>query len=55
MTPFSGLSLYTANAEQILESRKRTFHEWGRDITLEEYVERDDRLEAAQDGRLIIW
>ena len=58
MTIFSHLSLYPANAAQILESRKRTFRQWARGTTLEEYLERDeinDRREAARDGRFVTW
>ncbi|KAF8159770.1 hypothetical protein B0H34DRAFT_417317 [Crassisporium funariophilum] len=58
MTAFSSLSLFPANLEQILESRKRTFQQWGKGVTFEEYMERDARTdmhEVAQDGRLITW
>lgn len=58
MSTFSHLSLYLANAEQTLESRKRSFQDWGRGNTLEEYLERDEiteRREVAWDGRYVTW
>ena len=58
MTTLSCLSLYPATAEQVLESRKYSFHKWGRGSTLEEYLERDkmtERYEVAQEGRYVTW
>ncbi|KAF8801281.1 hypothetical protein BYT27DRAFT_7198350 [Phlegmacium glaucopus] len=58
MTIFSRLSLYPATTEQTLESRKHTFHQWGRGNTLQEYLERDentDNHEVARDGRGVTW
>ncbi|KAF5383843.1 hypothetical protein D9615_003652 [Tricholomella constricta] len=54
----SSLSLFVATPEQITESRRRTFVQWGRGMTEEEYLARDaftDKHENAQDGRLITW
>jgi hypothetical protein len=52
------LSIYRATKEQILESRRRTFVEWGRGLTLEEYIAREEMLDAephATDGKMSIW
>ncbi|KIM44889.1 hypothetical protein M413DRAFT_442857 [Hebeloma cylindrosporum] len=56
--PVSRLSIFPANTAQVLESRKRTFQEWGRGMTLEEYLARDtisDKHEVSRDSRLITW
>ena len=56
--PVSYLSIFPANAAQVLESRTRTFQEWGRRVTLEEYLARDaisDNHEASRDSRLVTW
>jgi len=58
MSMLSRLSLYPANPEQTLESRKHSFHDWGRGNSLEEYLERDEkteRHEVAWDDRFITW
>ncbi|KAG6890310.1 hypothetical protein C0995_009516 [Termitomyces sp. Mi166 len=57
-TGLSSLSLFMATPEQIFESRRRSAIEWGKDLSLEEYLARDeftDRQELARDGRLITW
>ncbi|RDB20810.1 Lysine acetyltransferase [Hypsizygus marmoreus] len=54
----STLSLYAATAEQVAESRRRTYLQWGKRMTLEEYLARDafmDTFEHARDGRLVTW
>lgn len=57
-TVLSSLSLFAATPEQILESRRRSSVEWGKDLSLEEYLARDeftDKQEVACNGRLITW
>ncbi|KAG6882330.1 hypothetical protein C0993_011015 [Termitomyces sp. T159_Od127] len=57
-TVLSSLSLFAGTPEQILESRRRSAVEWGKDRTLEEYLARDeftDKQEVARNGRLITW
>jgi hypothetical protein len=52
------LSIFPATTEQILESRQRTWPEWGRGMTLEDYVAREEMLDTqphATDGKMIIW
>lgn len=52
------LSIYAATKEQILESRRRTHVEWGRGLTLEEYVAREEMLDTkphATEGKMTIW
>ncbi|EJD07437.1 uncharacterized protein FOMMEDRAFT_71777 [Fomitiporia mediterranea MF3/22] len=44
----STLSLFPATKEQILESRKRTYPQWGRGLTLEGYFARESRLDIAE-------
>ncbi|KAG6919530.1 hypothetical protein DXG01_005120 [Tephrocybe rancida] len=54
----SSVSLFPATPEQTLESRCRTFVEWGKGLTLDEYLARDaftDTTEVAQNGKLITW
>jgi len=56
--PLSSLTIVPATAAQIIESRNRSFIEWGRGVTLEEYLGRDekvDRHEIGRDNRLITW
>ncbi|PPQ63368.1 hypothetical protein CVT24_005633 [Panaeolus cyanescens] len=56
--PLSTLTLRVANREQTIESRKRSYHEWGRGMTLEKYLERDEKTEQheiAKNGRLVTW
>ncbi|GLB41951.1 putative expressed protein [Lyophyllum shimeji] len=57
-TILSSLSLFPATPEQVIESRRRTAIAWGKDMTLEEYLHRDDvsdTQEHARDGKLITW
>ena len=42
------LSLFPATRDQILESRKRTSVQWGRGLTLEQYLQRESRLDTAE-------
>ncbi|KAF9449934.1 hypothetical protein P691DRAFT_702200, partial [Macrolepiota fuliginosa MF-IS2] len=54
----SEISLYVATPEQTIVSRKRTAVEWGRGLTLDEYLDRDavgEGEEFARDGKLITW
>jgi hypothetical protein len=55
---FSKVSLYAATAEQIIASRKRTFVEWGRGLTVDEYLDRDavgEGEDFGRDGKLMTW
>ncbi|KAF7971280.1 hypothetical protein HWV62_21526 [Athelia sp. TMB] len=55
MVDLTSLSLYPATQEQVIESRKRSFAEWGQKLPLEEYLERDaymDGLAHAKNNRL---
>ncbi|EIN06031.1 hypothetical protein PUNSTDRAFT_121969 [Punctularia strigosozonata HHB-11173 SS5] len=55
---FASLSLFLATPEQVVESRRRTWVQWGRGLTIEQYLERDasmDSLEHARDGKLRTW
>ncbi|KAG6898609.1 hypothetical protein C0995_009112 [Termitomyces sp. Mi166 len=57
-TALASLSLFVATPDQILESRRRTALHWGRGLSLEEYLAREefvDKQEVARDGRLITW
>jgi hypothetical protein len=52
------LTLKSASNAQIIESRKRSFVEWGKWLTLEQYLQRDKEAEAldhAKGGRLTTW
>lgn len=54
----SSLTLFPATPAQVVESRRRTFKEWGRTMTEEEYRRRDETMdhhEHAADGKLITW
>ena len=54
----SDLSLFPATREQAVESRKRTFVQWGTGRTLEEYLRRDELMEeeeCALGGNYITW
>ncbi len=58
MSEFSTLTLFPATPAQLIESRRRTFTEWGRDMTEEQYLLRDalmDKAEHAEHGKLITW
>lgn len=54
----SQYSLFPATPEQVRESRVRTHPQWGRGVPLEDYLERDaklDTFEHAANGRLSTW
>lgn len=54
----SKVSLYAATTEQIIASRKRTFVEWGRGLTMDEYLDRDavgEGEEFGRDEKLMTW
>lgn len=56
--PVSRLSIFHANTAQVLESRTRTFQQWGSGMTLEEYLARDeisDNYEVSKDSRFVTW
>ncbi|KIY69219.1 hypothetical protein CYLTODRAFT_420934 [Cylindrobasidium torrendii FP15055 ss-10] len=58
MTDLSNLILLPATEEQKLESRHRSFKEWGKDQTLEQYLVRDtllEREEHALNGKFTTW
>ncbi|KZV83705.1 hypothetical protein EXIGLDRAFT_842756 [Exidia glandulosa HHB12029] len=51
-------TLFPATPEQVRESRVRTHPQWGRGVPLDEYLERDAKLDTfahASDGRLTTW
>lgn len=52
------LSLFPANRQQTIESRRRTHPQWSRGLSMEVYLRRDERLdelEHAKDGRMTTW
>lgn len=54
----ASLSLFAATWEQTVESRKRTYPQWGRGLTEEQYRARDgqmDPMEHAAEGKLATW
>ncbi|KAK0217946.1 hypothetical protein IW262DRAFT_1104795 [Armillaria fumosa] len=54
----SSLSLFPATQAQVIESRRRSFKEWGRSMTEEEYMRRDaemDKDEHASNRKLTTW
>jgi hypothetical protein len=54
----ASLSLFPATRAQVLESRTRTYNQWGRGLSIQQYLGRDelmDTLEHARDGKLITW
>ncbi|THH08245.1 hypothetical protein EW145_g2828 [Phellinidium pouzarii] len=54
----ASLTLFAATREQTVESRRRTFPQWGRGLTLEQYLTREatmDQAEQAVNGKLITW
>jgi hypothetical protein len=58
MASLSSLSLFVATPAQVLESRRRSFLEWGDGMTEGQYLEREasiDLLKCSRDGMLIIW
>ncbi|KAF7367443.1 hypothetical protein MSAN_00807000 [Mycena sanguinolenta] len=57
-TDLSTLSLFPATPEQITVARRRTLHEWGKGLTMEEHLARDasqDQFDGSRDGRLTTW
>lgn len=55
---WTSLTIFPATTEQILESRKRTLVEWGRGMTEEEYIKREEYLDTkphATEGKMVIW
>ncbi|KAG8969109.1 hypothetical protein FRC03_004424 [Tulasnella sp. 419] len=56
--PLDSLTIKPANAKQTRISREATFNEWNRGLTLEQYINREVRLEQcdfAADGNLTTW
>ncbi|KZT43109.1 hypothetical protein SISSUDRAFT_739119 [Sistotremastrum suecicum HHB10207 ss-3] len=53
----ASLSLFPATPEQVLESRKRTFPQWGRGLTLDQYLRRDAAMDVHEHakGKLTTW
>ena len=54
----ASLTLFRATRAQVHESRKRTWPQWGGQLTEEQYLERDaqmDTMEHAVDSRMITW
>jgi hypothetical protein len=54
----SQISLFVATREQALEARRRTHVEWSKGLSMEAYLQHDQRLEQlehARDGRLFDW
>ncbi|KAF9243790.1 hypothetical protein BU15DRAFT_86226 [Melanogaster broomeanus] len=54
----ASLTLFPATPAQVLESRKRTWPQWGGALTEEQYLERDAQMEAmehATDSKLVTW
>ncbi|TFK27103.1 hypothetical protein FA15DRAFT_653936 [Coprinopsis marcescibilis] len=52
------LSLFSATPQQTLESRRRAFPEWGKEMTLQVYLDRDsatERSTAGANGRFATW
>lgn len=57
-TALASLTLFPATPEQILESRRRVASHWGRGLSLEEFLARENfisKQELARDGKLITW
>jgi hypothetical protein len=55
---FSSLTIVPATPEQAIVSRKRTYVEWGKGLTQDEYLERDaigETMEFGKDDRLMTW
>ena len=58
VSDLASLSLFVATPEQLIESRQRTFLQWGSGMTLEQYLERDASLEKhehAQHEGVVTW
>lgn len=54
----ASLTLFRATPAQVLESRRRTWPEWGGVLTEEQYLERDnqmDGMEHAANSKMITW
>lgn len=52
------LTLKPASGPQVIESRKKSFEEWGKWLSLEQYLQRDKEAEAfdhANKGKLTTW
>jgi hypothetical protein len=52
------LSIFKATREQVLESRRRSWRMWGKGMSLEAYVQREEMLDSkphAKDGKMTIW
>jgi hypothetical protein len=52
------LSVFKATKEQVLESRHRSWTTWGRGMTMEAYVSREEMLDSqphARDGKMTVW
>ena len=55
---FASLTLFRATPAQVLESRKRSWPEWGGPLTEEQYLERSaqmDVMKHAANFRMITW
>jgi hypothetical protein len=60
LSSLSSLSIFAASKDQIEESWRRTFEEWGKtdNLSLEQYQMREESLaamETSKDGKLVIW
>ncbi|KIJ21459.1 hypothetical protein PAXINDRAFT_173616 [Paxillus involutus ATCC 200175] len=54
----ASLTLFPATPAQVIESRKRTWPQWGGALTKEQYLERDaqkDLMEHATESKMITW
>jgi hypothetical protein len=54
----SDLSIFPATRDQVLVSCKRSWVQWAKGMSIEEYLQRDASLEVlehAVDGKLITW
>jgi hypothetical protein len=52
------LTIVPASYEQKILSRKLNFQEWGRNLTLEQYLARDEYMETrdfASNGKMTTW
>lgn len=47
----ASLTLFRATPAQVLESRRRTWPEWGGVLTEEQYLERDNQLDGCYGTR----
>ena len=56
--PLTDVGLFVATQEQVIECRSQAFHEWGRGLTLQQYLDREarlEKLEQAADHKLTAW